>query len=145
VFYRKFITYVLLTLYGVPAAIGPHWHSHHTCGVACASACTSPHDAWPADTSNQCSCNHDHSTSCDERNHDTNLPCIVGSDSDNESCAVCHFYSSTPFAGVAFSIAERGSLVELLMIAPYGQLCHLDQLHLARGPPSGSAQLNPTR
>ncbi len=41
-FYRKFFAYFLLVLYGVPAAIGPHWHSHHHCAlcdVACADLC----------------------------------------------------------------------------------------------------------
>ncbi len=42
-FYRKFLAYILVVLYGVPAAIGPHWHSHHHCAdseVACAHSST---------------------------------------------------------------------------------------------------------
>jgi hypothetical protein len=135
VFYRKLITYVLLTLYGVPAVIGPHWHSHQ-CDVACELACVSLHDLCPTAASNLCSCNHDHSKSCDEPSSNTHLVQIVGSDTDSENCSICHFYSCTPFVGVAHSIVDRVNLVESLVVAPKSQPCSLYQIHFARGPPS---------
>lgn len=94
-FSRKLMIYCLLWLYGVPAAVGPYWHSHHHChpsnmglgpggdmhqGVAC--------------------CDHGHHhvhSSLDGALFETDG--VIGANqslaADEHACAICAFYSQT--------------------------------------------------
>ena len=136
VFNRKFITYVLLVLYGVPTAVGSHWHSHcdHDSGISCnASECAS--QPLSEVTSHPCSCQLSHAFGASRCDSDNAHPIVAG-DSNCDGCSICHFYASSPFAVPEVSMHDDGSLVEALPLKRHGQLRTFLQLHLARGPPA---------
>ncbi len=150
VFYRKYIAFILLVLYGVPAAIGPHWHSHHSCtdGLDCASTCHdthshSDHSSLSIGHAHECQFHSSHGSA------DSDTPTlktlslgeqlvVSGLADDCSSCLICHFYSCTPFIGLAISLQPLSSLVESLVVARPEPLPTLHQLHFARGPPAAS-------
>ncbi|MDX1926288.1 MAG: hypothetical protein SFV81_07215 [Pirellulaceae bacterium] len=142
VFYRKLITYVLLVLYGVPTAVGPHWHSHcrHNLDVTCnTSAASDPTAISPSAPKcfaapHLCNCHRAHST--EKQPHSDRSTQIVASDSNCDGCLICHFYACVPFAGLALAAQVDGSLVECLPIERQGHTRSFEQLHLARGPPA---------
>ena len=150
VFYRKFIAYVLLVLYGVPATIGPHWQDHQGCddGLACTSSLkcngqTSSSVSPPAKA--HCCCHRAHRDSiCDSVANTAELPVLAGEDADYGSCAICHFYSCMPIVGLALSTHVQGSLVELLAVAQYEQLPTVYHIHLAPARPRGESSLSLT-
>lgn len=137
VFYRKLITFILLGLYGVPAAIGPHWHNHSRCdhlGAVCESASTSQSVTESSSAPAQCACHHS-VCSQDTASHSGASTQVVASGSDCDSCSICRFYSCTPLIELALSTPFQGSLVEFIAIALSAQPLDSCQLHFARGPP----------
>ena len=142
VFYRKLITSILLVPYGVPTAVGPHWHSHcrHSLALACNTALSSDGSSATLSQSecvtapHLCNCHHAHSSG--KQPHPDRSTHIAGSDSTCDGCLICHFYACVPFAGLAMDAQVDGSLIECLPIERSGHTRSFQQLHLARGPPA---------
>ncbi len=137
VFFRNLIVYVLLVLYGVPVAIGPHWHSHTRCSHSESASPELGKHSHSARSSNHCSCEHSrHNSSSDEASDTDSSLLFVTSKPDFDNCPICHFYSCIPLNAIPVSTQIEGSLVESLTTAGNVQLQTVYQLHLARGPPA---------
>jgi len=144
VFFRKLITYLLLAFYGVPAAVGPYWHNHHdSCcehvffAVASQSTDATQSTDSCSSTQQHCKCDHQHGTpSSNETRPSANEFNQVTFDGQVDGCAICQFYSCTPFVASLASSELQVSLTQSLVIAEpeRPQTCLL--LHFARGPPA---------
>ena len=146
-FYRKLFAYLLLALYGVPAAIGPHWHSHDRCadaesiyiGRCCSHADSdkhSPHDP-PAATNAHHGCKRTHHAATNHEQAESKSPATsLEHNSHCDNCSICHFYACTPFSQLDAASGDLHALIESIPVADFGQLRRFEQLHLARGPPT---------
>lgn len=153
-FYRKFFAHLLLVLYGVPAVIGPHWHSHRDCGGvdSCCEVATGAHASEKAidgathcqeslsqsigsAKEHHCNCHHQPDADQDHTADSVSQVCAAH-DTDCSNCSICHFYACTPFAGLAVCSSDPRNLVEAIAVADYQQLRTIEQLHFARGPPA---------
>lgn len=121
-FFRKLISLMLLGLYGVPAAIGPHWHHHHGCSEhACVSTCSSSAEPHHYPSAHSCSCEHHVPASADKVADKVIDKKIVGNAkakptawtaSDRHGpCAICAFYASAQDLPLAFESASQNQLV----------------------------------
>ena len=136
-FYRKLIALLLLGFYGIPAALGPHWH-HHGCTEP---ACVSQHDNASASvveapkTSHQCSCHH-HGPLKAAKQANKPLAWTEACDQHDGPCAICAFYASAQDLTLVFEFASQHELVSIIeLLEPAAPSTSLS-IAQARGPPS---------
>lgn len=86
VYLYRLVAIALLGIYAVPAAIGPHWHSHHhssTQAVECSDCCST-------------ACEKVDTSDCPfEARRAAKIPhtSLNGLDCDHDACSICKFYS----------------------------------------------------
>ncbi len=118
-FYRKFVTYLLLVLYGVPTALGPYWHTH--------SAHSHAECQGEPSATRECRCNHHghahafgvggakggsvHSDVTKRLQSNS----VSASDSAcHAQCAICRFYACPPWLSISHIWLQLSTLVEPL-------------------------------
>ncbi len=135
-FSARVIAVCLLALYGVPAAIGPHWHHHghsfaHNC---CKDECRSVegcHDSSAAH--DDCCCAIVSKYPANEVNDGSAAE--IAWQADLHECAVCAFYSLAQNPKTFYCGPARSELVSACIETPYaGRVCTHPVPH-ARGPP----------
>ena len=129
-FVKKLIAAMLLAIYGIPTAVGPHWHHHHHVGDACAA------ESQPA---SGCCCHHTPAVSdADE----TDSGPAFTADSPREVgglCAICQFYGSASLRIADARVLESSRLAVAIVALPQSlSLPSLLACHV-RGPPSAWA------
>ncbi len=151
-FFRKLVVLLLLGFYGVPAAIGPHWHHHRCTEHACVShdQTHSHQAAVPAKASCHCSCEHHHAAAQntaangsgrnkavqDEQRRAPKTPAWTeASLGEHGPCAICAFYASAQSVAVSFTASCHSELVTSLALLDVS--APSTSLHEARvrGPP----------
>ncbi len=111
VFHRQIIILLLLVLYGVPAALGPFWHTHASnipvepgCQTSC---CTAGH----------CHSHFHASPSAKIRTKHAVRPARVhAANACHDDCLVCRFYAATPLIMPSMRPSSRNCLCRSLLI-----------------------------
>lgn len=136
---QRFVVSLLLLCYGLPAAIGPHWH-HHFIGVddCCSVTCESLQAANPSST---CHCHGGHhqaanANAADENAEDANAVALAWRSADKlDDCLICAFYSQMQLNRSVESGEQSQALGERPKVQPCLAGCRSLLLWRARGPP----------
>lgn len=130
-FVKKLIAVMLLAIYGIPTAVGPHWHHHHHAGDACVV------QSQPASS---CGCHH-HVPAVSDADETDSGPAFTA-DSPREVgglCAICQFYGSASLRIADARVPESSRLAVAIVALPQSlSLPSLLACHV-RGPPSAWA------
>lgn len=101
---HRFISFLLLVTYGVPAGLGPFWHSHdHASSGCCSDHCNVSHyvasDSDATEETHACDESHHHAPLASEGSDSSN-PRSLGVRQDlsfTDACLICSFYAQAVF------------------------------------------------
>ena len=137
---QRFFTLLLLAFYGIPAALGPHWHHHGQC---CAPAqCDSDCEPATANAQTQkenaalgCHCCEHSSAAKPATDFLTSTAFSSQPSADEHECAICAYYGKASFVQRLTTIVTFAPLVTRLAVI--SSLCeqHGSRVVRARGPP----------
>lgn len=134
VFFRKLVVLMLLGFYGIPAALGPHWHHHGCSGHACVSH-QLPVSSSVDSVHSHCTCQHhavaNKSTEQKVKPQTVSEQCV----SLDGPCAICAFYASAQEVPIAFEFTGQARLISSIELLDAFAPCTLTTAAQARGPP----------
>lgn len=141
---QRVLTFLLLFTYGVPAMLGPAWHSHAPMSMrGNAHGHADEHcDSHPSDSSG-CLCAHQEVCGCEVDTEPstfdspaTESTLICGDDSGcHGPCSICTFYSQATWSGAYVATLQSGEVSIPLTLASSSVQPMSIGISRARGPP----------
>ncbi|QDS96488.1 hypothetical protein FF011L_52990 [Roseimaritima multifibrata] len=141
---HRFISFLLLATYGLPAGLGPFWHSHNHANGGCCSDhgevthCVVP-DTVATEGTHACSDAHHHGASASEVGESSDASSLgVRQDvRSTDVCLICSFYSQAVLPPVLeeSQVFQGFSHAVALAYLSYSPMPH--SAFQARGPPLG--------
>ncbi|WP_145075920.1 hypothetical protein [Aureliella helgolandensis] len=131
-FSQRIVAICLVALYGVPAAVGPHWHQHeHACSHSDASCEVEDDPSSVAGHSSHC-CSHVEHSLARRTSGPGDNPQVVAS---HGACSICAFYAQAQFEHCFILEVYSGQLITSVAVA-YLSAESIRTVYLkARGPP----------
>ncbi len=141
VFYHKQIACLLLVLYGVPAALGPFWHTH-------SSPCKCLTQAESDELGAASKCSHPKCCAHVHFNHARQVPrggstgkCVQISQQEprsgcDDGCLICQFYSFASLVLPAAQCPAQSPCTSHVALHSFLEVRIPASFALARGPPS---------